>query len=54
MLMEIFGGLAPEGVKLFKLYAQRAKAGSTVTVTVLYVRNRRTTQANSGTGTEVK
>ena len=27
VLMEIFGGLAPEGVKLFKLYAQRAKAG---------------------------
>ena len=28
VLMEIFGGLAPEGVKLFKLYAQRAKAGT--------------------------
>ena len=27
VLMEIFGGLAPEGVKLFNLYTQRAKAG---------------------------
>ena len=27
VLMEIFGGLAPEGGKLFRLYTQRAKAG---------------------------
>ena len=28
VLMEIFGGLAPEGVKLFNLYSRRAKAGT--------------------------
>ena len=27
ILMEIFGGLAPEGAKLFNLYKQRAQSG---------------------------
>ena len=28
VLMEIFGGLAPEGVKLFNLYSKRARVGT--------------------------
>ena len=28
VLMEVFGGLAPEGVKLFNLYSQRARVGT--------------------------